>query len=175
VTITEPAWPSTVRDGGRHGFGRSDRRQAALACRGVAARLAEGIRGDRVLVLGCEELMYAPTLVAIELAAWAEGGQVVHLSSTTRSPVLAIDEPGYAIRTALGFPAHDDPADGPGTRYAYNVAPATGQPPYTDIVLLVDDVADTPALHAPGGLLEQLAGVCERLFLQVLPSYRPRW
>ncbi len=46
----------------------------------------------------------------------------MRFSTTTRSPVLAVDDPGYAIRTRLAFPAHDDPADGPGERYAYNVA-----------------------------------------------------
>ncbi|WP_244203894.1 TRSP domain-containing protein, partial [Streptomyces tricolor] len=48
------------------------------------------------------------------------GGEAeVRFSTTTRSPVLAVDDPGYAIRTRLVFPAHDDPADGPGERYAY--------------------------------------------------------
>jgi len=173
VRLVESLWPAGVRDGARHGFRYEDRRQASIAARAVAARLAELIEGDRVLVLGSEELMHAPILIAISLADWADEGRVVHVSSTTRSPVLAIDEPGYSIRTALTFPAHDDPADGPGLRYAYNVAPETGGEPYSDIVLVIDDVADTPALYAPGGLLEQLAGVCERLLVQVLPSFRP--
>src|SRR5439155_14802888 len=97
--------------------------------------------------------------------------RTVRFSSTTRSPVYAIDRPGYPIRTRLVFPGHDDPTDGPGERYAYNVAPAAGSAPYTDIVLVVDDVADTAELH--GGLLAQLAGVCARLHLLVVPSYRP--
>lgn len=173
VRLVESLWPAGVRDGARHGFRYEDRRQASIAARAVAARLAELIEGDRVLVLGSEELMHAPILIAISLADWADDGRIVRVSSTTRSPVLAIDEPGYPIRTALSFPAHDDPADGSGLRYAYNVAPERGAEPYSDIVLVIDDVADTSALYAPGGLLEQLAGVCERLFVQVLPSFRP--
>ena len=74
-------------------------------------------------------------------------------STTTRSPVLAVDDPGYAIRSRLVFPAHDDPADGPGERYAYNVAGAG----FDAVVAVVDSAADTPALHAPDGLLAQLA------------------
>lgn len=165
------SWPVGVRDGGRHGFGHEDRRRATIAARGVAARLADRVRGDRVLVLGSEELMYAPTIIAVSLAAWARDGQSVEFSSTTRSPVFPLDDPGYAIRTALTFPAHDDAADG--TRYAYNVAPASDVEPFTDIVLVIDDVGDTPALRAAGGLLDQLSRVCERVFLVVLPSYRP--
>ena len=54
--------------------------------------------------------MYAPLLIALELAA--RPGLDVRFSSTTRSPVLAVDEPGYPIRTALRF----DAADGERTR-----------------------------------------------------------
>ena len=49
--------------------------------------------------------------------------------------VLAVDDPGYAIRTRLSFPAHDDPADGPGERYAYNVSPPAGADGFDRVVL----------------------------------------
>jgi hypothetical protein len=173
VTFLRDLWPAGVRDGGRHGFAHDDRFQSVIAARGVAARLADQQLGERVLVLGFEELMHAPMLIAVTLVGWAADEQTVLFSSTTRSPVHPIDEPGYAIRTALRFAAHDDPADGPGPRFAYNVAPAAGAEPFTDIVLVIDDVADTPALHADDGLLTQLAGVCERVHVVVLPSYRP--
>jgi hypothetical protein len=124
-----------------------------------------------VLVLGSEELMHAPALIAAALAD--AGGRGVRLSSTTRSPVAVIDEPGYAIRTALRFPPHDGPADGAGTRFAYNVAPARGAEPYSDVVVVVDDIGDTPALWRPGGLVDAVAGVCERVYVVVLPSYAP--
>ncbi|HEX5566848.1 MAG TPA: cysteine protease StiP domain-containing protein, partial [Streptomyces sp.] len=131
----------------------------------IAARLPAGAR--RVLVLGCEELMYAPLRLADALtgATTAE----VRYSTTTRSPVLAVDEPGYAIRTRLVFPAHDDPSDGPGPRYAYNVA-AQG---FDAVVAVVDSAADTPALHAPDGLLAHLAAHTGRVLLAVVPSHRP--
>ncbi|MET9536680.1 phosphoribosyltransferase [Streptomyces sp. NPDC006553] len=122
--------------------------------------------GPRVLVLGFEELMYAP----LRLGTALEGaGHDVRYSTTTRSPVLAVDDPGYAIRTRLVFPAHDDPADGPGERYAYNVAGAG----FDAVVLVVDSTADTPALHAPDGLLAQLAAHIPRVVLAVVPSYTP--
>lgn len=173
VTILRDLWPASVRDGGRHGFAHDDRFQSVIAARGVAARLADAPLGDRVLVLGFEELMHAPMLIATTLVGWASGGQSVLFSSTTRSPVHVIDEPGYAIRTALTFPAHDDPADGPGPRFAYNVAPPAGGEPFTDIVLVVDDVADTAELHADDGVIAQLAEVCEHVHVVVVPSYRP--
>jgi hypothetical protein len=126
-----------------------------------------------VLVLGFEELMYAPLMIARGLAGSLGPRASVRFSSTTRSPVLAIDAPGYPIRTRLAFPSHDEPADGPGQRFAYNVAPAADAQPFTDVVVVVDDVADTAELHSAGGLLPQLAGSCERVHLLVLPSYRP--
>ena len=171
VVKLPPSWPAHAREGGRHGFARADEAAARTAARAVAAQLAAEPLGRRVLVLGSEELMHAPALIAAALAD--AGGRTVHVSSTTRSPVAAIDQPGYAVRTALRFPAHDDPADGPGPRYAYNVAPPHGADPYSDVVLVVDDVADTAALWAAGGLVEAVAAVCERVFVVVLPAYRP--
>ncbi|MFI1655474.1 phosphoribosyltransferase [Streptomyces sp. NPDC020472] len=120
----------------------------------------------RVLVLGFEELMYAPLRLGTALE---DAGHDVRYSTTTRSPVLAVDDPGYAIRTRLVFPAHDDPADGPGERYAYNVAGAG----FDAVVLVVDSTADTPALHAPDGLLAQLAAHIPRVVLAVVPSHVP--
>ncbi|WP_063791114.1 phosphoribosyltransferase [Streptomyces iranensis] len=128
----------------------------------------------RVLVLGFEELMYAPLRIAEALDEVLDGVEVRY-STTTRSPVLAVDDPGYAIRTRLTFPAHDDPADGPGPRYAYNVAPGADPGRRFDaVVAVVDSTADTPALHAPGGLLTGLSAHTDRLVLAVVPSYRPQ-
>lgn len=116
--------------------------------------------------------MYAPLLVALAMGAELGPAADVRFSTTTRSPVVPVDEPGYPIRTALSFVSHDDPADGPGTRFAYNVAPADGDLPFTDVVLVVDQAGDTPQLHAEGGLLPALAGVCDRVHLVILPDHR---
>ncbi|MFD9290991.1 phosphoribosyltransferase [Streptomyces sp. NPDC060030] len=161
-------WPADVPDGGRHGFTPAHRAALEAALPGMAARVADAL-GDarRVLVLGFEELMYAPLRLgtALEGATTAD----VRYSTTTRSPVLAVDDPGYAIRSRLVFPAHDDPADGPGDRYAYNVAGGG----FDAVVAVVDSAADTPALHAPDGLLARLAGHTDRVLLAVVPSYLP--
>ncbi|MFI5803216.1 phosphoribosyltransferase [Streptomyces sp. NPDC051561] len=164
-------WPAGVPDGGRHGFLPTHRPGLEDALPGIAA----GIVGElpalndrsRVLVLGFEELMYVPLRIAEALEQ--RTGADVRFSTTTRSPVLAVDDPGYAIRTRLVFPAHDDPADGPGERYAYNVAGAG----FDAVVAVVDSVADTPRLHAPDGLLARLAPHTDRVLLAVVPSYVP--
>lgn len=168
-------WPAGLPDGGRHGFTPAHRARLEAALPAMADRLRAALpaAARRVLVLGCEELMYAPLRLAGALQDAT--GLDVRFSTTTRSPVLAVDEPGYAIRTRLVFPAHDDPADGPGERYAYNVAP--GQDParrFDAIVTVVDSAADTPALHAPGGLLSHLAAHTDRVVLAVVPSHTPR-
>ena len=173
VAPVAPAWPAGVREGGRHGFLRQDVVLARNAATALARNLATQLAGSNVLVLGVEELMYAPLLVALALSD-AVPDTVVRYSTTTRSPVLALDEPGYPIRTRLVFPAHDDPADGPGDRYAYNVAPPAGADGFTDIVLIVDDAGDTPQLHASDGLLGRLRDVCRRVHLAVIPAHRPR-
>ncbi|MFJ5685209.1 phosphoribosyltransferase [Streptomyces sp. NPDC093099] len=165
-------WPAGVPDGGRHGFTPAHRAALEAALPAMAAETAAGL-GDarRVLVLGFEELMYAPLRLAeaLERSSDAE----VRFSTTTRSPVLAVDDPGYAIRSRLVFPAHDTAAfpdgDGAGDRYAYNVAGAG----FDAVVAVVDSLADSPELHAPGGLLARLAAHIPRVVLAVVPSYLP--
>ncbi|GGW30427.1 phosphoribosyltransferase [Streptomyces caelestis] len=169
VTRIDLRWPAGLPDGGRHGFTPEHRARLEAALPSMAARLAAALPADarRVLVLGCEELMYAPLRLGRELEQVTDAE--VRYSTTTRSPVLAVDDPGYAIRTRLVFPAHDDPADGPGERYAYNVAGAG----FDAVVAVVDSAADTPALHAPDGLLARLAAHTPQVLLAVVPSYAP--
>ncbi|MGW0748682.1 phosphoribosyltransferase [Streptomyces sp. NPDC002587] len=161
-------WPAGVPDGGRHGFTDAHRRALDAALPTLTERLkaALGERPGRVLVLGNEELMYAPLRLAKALEE-AGAADEVRFSTTTRSPVLAVDDPGYAIRTRLVFPAHDAPADGPGDRYAYNVAGAG----FDAVVAVVDSAGDTPELRS--GLLASLAPHTGRVLLAAVPSYVP--
>ncbi|MEU6445584.1 phosphoribosyltransferase [Streptomyces sp. NPDC046979] len=169
VSRVDLHWPDGVPDGGRHGFTAAHRERLENALPGMAARIAGALPAGarRVLVLGFEELMYAPLRLADALERTTDAD--VRYSTTTRSPVLAVDDPGYAIRTRLVFPAHDDPADGPGERYAYNVAGAG----FDAVVAVVDSAADTPALRAPDGLLGRLAAHVPHVLLAVVPSYVP--
>lgn len=179
VARVDLGWPAGVPDGGRHGFTPAHRARLDPALPGMADRLARavdaptdaaGASARRILVLGFEELMYAPLALARALEKRLAGtGAEVRYSTTTRSPVLAVDDPGYAIRSSLVFPAHDDPADGPGDRYAYNVAGGG----FDTVVAVVDSPADTHELHAPGGLLAQLADHVPQVVLAVVPSYVP--
>ncbi|MER6631559.1 phosphoribosyltransferase domain-containing protein [Streptomyces sp. NPDC000987] len=169
IARVDLGWPEGLPDGGRHGFTPEHRARLEGALPAMTARLAEALpaAARRVLVLGFEELMYAPLRLARELEQIADAE--VRYSTTTRSPVLAVDDPGYAIRSRLVFPAHDDPADGPGERYAYNVAGAG----FDAVVAVVDSAADTPALHTPDGLLARLAAHTPHVLLAVVPSYAP--
>ncbi|MFC4036565.1 phosphoribosyltransferase [Streptomyces polygonati] len=171
----ELGWPEGLPDGGRHGFSPEHRERLEAALPAMGRRLADALPDSarRVLVLGNEELMYAPLRLAQALqdalgTAEGEPETTVRYSTTTRSPVLAVDDPGYAIRTRIVFGAHDGPTDeGSRERYAYNV---TG---FDAVVCVVDSVGDTDALYEPGGLLGRLAGVTETVLLAVVPSYRP--
>ncbi|MFE6981103.1 phosphoribosyltransferase [Streptomyces griseus] len=178
ITRVDLDWPAGVPDGGRHGFTPAHRAALEAALPAMADRIAAALGGDeagrlqgprRVLVLGFEELMYAPLRLGTALEAALGPDAEIRYSTTTRSPVLAVDDPGYAIRTRLVFPAHDDPADGPGDRYAYNVAGAG----FDAVVAVVDSTADTPELHAPEGLLARLAPHTGQVLLAVVPSYTP--
>jgi adenine/guanine phosphoribosyltransferase-like PRPP-binding protein len=161
-------WPAGLPDGGRHGFTAAHRALLEPALPAAAAALAAALpaHARRVLVLGTEELMYVPLRLAGALHDLLGPDADVRFSTTTRSPVLPVDDPGYAIRSRLVFPAHDDPADGPGPRYAYNVA---GQA-WDAVVVVTDTAGDTPALHAPDGLLAVLAAHAPHVALAVVPD-----
>jgi hypothetical protein len=177
VARVELNWPAGVPDGGRHGFTPGHRALLEAALPAMASAVAAELgAARRVLVLGFEELMYAPLRLAEALERTYEGD--VRYSTTTRSPVLAVDDPGYAIRSRLVFPAHDlaalpgtDASVGGGSRdrYAYNVAGGG----FDAVVAVVDSLADSPELHAPDGLLARLAAHTPRVILAVVPSYVP--
>jgi len=166
VRLAAP-WPHGVRESGRHGFvpGESGFDGAVAA---TVAAVAEVLPAGPVHVLGTEELIYAPLRIATGLAE--NRPEPVTFSSTTRSPVLAVDEPGYAIRTALSFAAHDRYSGGPedpGRRFVYNLREGA----YAAIVLVLDDPGDTAEL---GGLLDALRGITDLVVTVTLPAYRPR-
>ncbi|MFI9718466.1 phosphoribosyltransferase [Streptomyces sp. NPDC052396] len=178
-------WPAGLPDGGRHGFTPAHRELLEAALPDLARQLAtalggpaedrepapangDGAQPHRILLLGTEELMYTPLRLAEELQHRLPQAEI-RFSTTTRSPVVPIGHPGYAIRSRLTFPAHDGSE---GERYAYNIADPDTR--FDAIVTLVDDTADTPRLHAPGGLLTTLAAHTAKVLLAVIPSYRPR-
>ena len=170
------AWPPGLPEGGRHGFTPAHRTMLEAVVVEIAASIAPLVLGRRVLVLGCEEFMYLPLRVAEALQRCLAPGSVVRYASTARSPVLALDDATYPIRTRLAFPAHDahDRDAGSGWRFAYNVAP--GRDParrFEDVVCVLDEAMHTPALGAAGGLLDVLRGVCDRVSVVVVPCYRP--
>ena len=177
VTVAVPA-PGGMRDGGRHGFYPSDREVLEAYLRDVAADVIAAIgppASSGVHVLGFEELMYAPLRLAQVLSDQRHGYQVT-FSTTTRSPVLAVDDAGYAIRSRVMLPAHDNPSDGPGPRFAYNLALATSNRRFSTLIVVIDETADTPELRDAGGLLAQLASTLNasaKVVVVVIPAYRP--
>jgi hypothetical protein len=134
-TLTSPA-PVTGA------FGWDAAAEAALreAAHVLADALRPHLRGS-VLVMGDEEFMYAAQLTGAALDAAT--------STTTRSPALVVDDPGYPLRTALHFASTDDPAR---TAYAYNVAPSRrperGRAPGFDAVVLLTDGEPSGSLTA---------------------------
>ncbi|MHA6615605.1 phosphoribosyltransferase family protein [Pseudonocardia sp. DLS-67] len=163
VELRALGWPAGLPAGARHGFGTTEHRVLAAALPGLAAGLAReaGLRlGERTLVLGTEELMQLPLRLAQTLS---DTGHDVAFSTTTRSPAVVVDEPGYALTSGITFPAHDDPADGPGPRFAYNVGAAG----WDHVLVVVDPPADSSVLHA--GLLPALAPYTRRTTLVVTP------
>ncbi len=144
-------WPAHVPTGARHGFSPGDRAAFDASLQAVADDVAGELHDDhRVLVVGTEELMYLPVRLAHLLGQLP--GEVL-VQSTTRSPVAAHDEDGYAVRRTLRFTAPDDPGR---ESLLHNVAPLDWRPspvpPYTDVVVVADA---GPRACRP--LLDQLA------------------
>lgn len=160
VVDADLPWPRALRDGGRHGWRAADAAVLDRQLPALADRLAAVVSGERVLVLGTEELLYLPTRLAAALAERVDGE--VRFSSTTRSPARVVDEPGYPLRTVVEFAS---PEDG-GPRYAYNVAPCVEGGHRFDTVVLVTDEDPAPVVTA-------LRGACDRVVVVPVPSYRP--
>jgi len=171
VVTLRPPWPPGVPLTARHGTSPADRAALARALPAVVDALARALGpGDGpVLVLGTEELLHVPQLLGVGLAAVTS--RTVRSSSTTRSPVLAVDDPGCAVRSSVAFRSADTPVDGPGPRYAHNVRRPAG--PWAVCVLVVDAGCDPAALTAPDGVLAALRPVADRLVLLTLPDDPP--
>ncbi len=183
IALDDLGWPAGLPAGGRHGFTAAHHRALAAALPGLVMRLARAAdvrEGERTLVLGTEELMALPLRLAEGLASLQQGdtaatqseqghpaaipapGPGVWFSTTTRSPAFVVDSPGYALTSGITFPSHDDPADGPGMRHAYNVAAG-----WHHVLVVVDPPAETPALYT--GLLAALAPHTRRATVLVTP------
>jgi adenine/guanine phosphoribosyltransferase-like PRPP-binding protein len=182
VRWVDIGWPRTVPETARHGIAPEHRQLLATRLPRVADELAQAVQGllppdagswPRVLVLGTEELMAAPLRLAVALQGELAGRgcpATVRFSTTTRSPVLPLDDPGYAIRSALVFDAHDEPDDGPGHRFAYNLA---GRP-FDVVVLVTDEHGSLPHPGEPNGLLHQLGAATRRVVVAMLPCAPPQ-
>jgi hypothetical protein len=164
--LSELGWPPGLPVGARHGWSRQHRDRAEQLLAPIVERLVRHLPKRRVLVLGTEELMALPLRIAEQLQLTT--GTDVAFSTTTRSPALVVPDSGYAITSALQFPAHDTPSDGPGPRFAYNLGGAV-DPAWEAILLVVDAAADTPALADPGGLLAALTTRTQHLLVLVTP------
>ncbi len=150
---------------GRAGMSAGSARALLAAAPGWAEELHRHVGSGEVLVLGSEELIHAPLVLATELARRHDAP--VRFSTTTRSPVLTVADPGYALRSSVAFASTDATIDGPGTRYAHNVPRPGGWP---TIVLVVDPGHDPGALIAPDGPLAALRRHAGRVLLLVLPD-----
>jgi adenine/guanine phosphoribosyltransferase-like PRPP-binding protein len=148
-----------------HGWSPAQELAAEREMRRLAASLPVA-RDDRTLVLGDEEFMYLPQLLAAAL------GEQVRVSTTTRTPAVTIDRPGYPLRTVLQFPAT---CDGQRPAFAYNVAasvhPEPGNAPgFDDIVL----VTDGPSAQHAARLVAELARSARRSVHVVTVRSGPR-
>ena len=136
---SRPGWPTDC-PGGRPARlpGRARPRRGARRRRGRRPeRSGRRPRGRAGLVLGTEELMYAPLRIALGLGRTRRSR--CGSPSTTRSPVLAVDEPGLPDPPAGCLP-RPRTGRGPGTARRLQ----RRSRPFDDIVLVVDRAgADT--------------------------------
>ena len=126
--------------------------------------------GEPVLVLGTEEFIHLPLAVAAALtgADVHSAGPGIRFSTTTRSPIMPIDDPGYAIRSKVDFASHDVTEDGPSPRHAYNTAG------FSAIVLLPEPGTDPASLTGPGSITEALRSVAPAVVVVRLPADIPK-
>ena len=144
VHIYDNLWPAPVPCTARHGMNAARTATLVSAAEHVALALLPSVIGSAgVLVLGTEELLHVPTHVADRLARHLTSVPVLN-QSTTRSPVHAADDPGYAIRRTVTFACPDDPTR---ASLVHNLVDPSAEPPpgqawadlrHDDIVIVVD-------------------------------------
>ncbi len=151
--------------------GRPDPQQAAGIAAALAASIDGGVApGDRLLVLATEEFMALPLAAAARLQDLRPDVDVRY-STSTRSPIAALDEPGYAIRSAVAFEGGDDAPDGPGPRFAYNFAHPEGL--FDTVVIMAEPGTRASRLTAPGRIAEAVAASGAAVRLVLLPRQAP--
>lgn len=94
----------------RAGWTLSQQDEITERARQAGRQLAELRHGPAALVLGTEELMFTPMLLAAAM------GSGVSYRSTTRSPIVPARAVGYPISSRSAFPG----SDGDGERFLYN-------------------------------------------------------
>lgn len=151
VSWLDSTLPAGVPTTAMHRWRRDQEEAAAAAMARLAATLPVA-RDGRTLVLGDEEHMYLPQLLARAL------GEEVRTSTTTRTPAVVCDRPGYPLRTVLAFGAT---RDGQRPAYAYNVAPSAcddpGNAPGFDDIVLVTDAPERDRVASLASLLARSA------------------
>lgn len=172
-TRLELPWPADEPTGGRHGFRPADREAFDAAVRSAAAALATAAGpAKRVLVLGTEELMYLPLRLALDLAG--DPLRQMLFQSTTRSPVHAIDRPGYPVRRRIDFHSAVLDEQDPASRHVYNVSWPGGSIDHAlheaDLIIVIDD---GHALPGPQGVAESVAAATGTPVLLAVLTPRP--
>lgn len=125
-----------------------------------AAGIAEAL-GDspgKTVVLGLEEFMYFPLMVAEAMSAKAKTGKV-YSSSTTQSPVAVIERDDYAISNGVSFMSLQK--DGTrAKRFAYNVAEG-----YDRIIVILEPGDNISSLMGYDGLIAILQKITKKLVI----------
>jgi len=150
----------------RHGVPAGRSRLPRTDVEGTAADLRRilGEEPGRVLVLGTEEHMHTPLVVADALR---RTGVDVTSSTTTRSPVAVLDDPAWPVRSGVRFRSRERTVDGPGERFAYNVHG------FDAIVVLPEPGTDRALLDGDDGLLAALTAVTAHVVLVDAPLHVP--
>lgn len=148
-------------------FGTAGRFDEA-GIRAVAERVLPSLPSGDVLVLGSEEFIAVPLAVAGRLDD-VRGD--TRFSTTTRSPIAVIDREDYAIASGVSFTSHDRTIDGFGPRFAYNLT--RGGSRFAAVVLFPEPGADPELLQRPGGVVEALRLVTDRVVVVLLTASVP--
>jgi hypothetical protein len=101
-----------IKETGRFGLFSEHKEGVDASCAKAANYLKRNRKGKKTLCLGTGELMYLPMKIASLM------GEGVLYHSTTRSPILPIPMPGYAIQNGFSFL---NPEDNAVVHYVYNI------------------------------------------------------
>lgn len=124
-----------LKETGRFGLFSNEERNLNNISKKIGKLLRSKRKGKNTLVLGTEEFIYFPMLIAAHM------GEGINYHSTTRSPIYPVDKAEYGAKNCFSF---ESPSGSGVLNYIYNIPYGK----YEDIFLILEKEVSSERLNS---------------------------